>query len=221
MHDILRERLMRKIESLPEEQVYQTLDYIEFLESKYGTDDDEETSGLRRFAEAMEDKLRKKAMSPARLREAFQLISAADRVLSNVSSAGRRLMEELTTRGEGTPGEDEASPAQELSPGDEPPSEDQLSTEDEPPSKEEISTGDEPSSADERPQADEPSSADERPQADEPSSADERPQADEPSPEDELSLVDQLLPADELRPTDELPPIDGLPPVDGSPGVHD
>ncbi len=96
MHDILRERLMRKIESLPEEQVYQMLDYIEFLEAKYGSDADEETSGLRRFAEAMEDKLRKRSVSPAKLREAFQLLSAADRVLSNVSSAGRKLMEELT-----------------------------------------------------------------------------------------------------------------------------
>ena len=96
MHDILRQRLIRKIESLPEEQVYQILDYIEFLESKYGTDVAEETSGLQRFAEAMEDKLRKKAMSPATLREAFQLISAADRVLSNGSSAGKKLMEELT-----------------------------------------------------------------------------------------------------------------------------
>ena len=95
MHDILRQRLMRKIQSLPEEQVYQTLDYIEFLESKYGDDLEVEASSLQRFAEAMEDKLRKKIMSPATLREAFQLISVADRVLSNVSSAGRRLMEEL------------------------------------------------------------------------------------------------------------------------------
>ena len=96
MHDILRERLMRKIESLPEEQVYQILDYIEFLESKYGTDPAEEASGLRRFAEGIEDKIRKTAMSPATLREAFQLISAADRVLSRVSSKGKQLMEELT-----------------------------------------------------------------------------------------------------------------------------
>jgi hypothetical protein len=96
MHDILRQRLMRKIESLPEEQVYQILDYIEFLESKYGSDLQAEASGLQRFAEAMEDKLRKKAMSPATLREAFQLISAADRVLSNVSTAGKQLMEEFT-----------------------------------------------------------------------------------------------------------------------------
>tara|TARA_B100000678_G_C18002949_1_gene419625 strand:- start:140 stop:502 length:363 start_codon:yes stop_codon:yes gene_type:complete len=86
---------MRKIQSLPEEQVYQTLDYIEFLESKYGDDLEVEASSLQRFAEAMEDKLRKKIMSPATLREAFQLISVADRVLSNVSSAGRQLMEEL------------------------------------------------------------------------------------------------------------------------------
>ena len=97
MHDILRQRLIRKIESLPEEQVYQILDYIEFLESKYGTDAHEETSRLKRFAEAMEDKLRKKSMSPAMIREAFQLISAADRVLSNVSSAGKKLMEDLAS----------------------------------------------------------------------------------------------------------------------------
>ena len=68
MHDILRQRLMRKIESLPEEQVYQILDYIEFLESKYGDDLEAEASGLQRFAEAVEDKLRKKALSPATLR---------------------------------------------------------------------------------------------------------------------------------------------------------
>jgi hypothetical protein len=127
MHDILRERLMRKIESLPEEQVYQTLDYIEFLESKYGTDATEETSGLRRFAEVMEDKLRKRSMSPAKLREAFQLISAADRVLSNVSSAGRKLMEELT------PGADEVTVEDEFPAGDEISSEDKLPAMGEPP----------------------------------------------------------------------------------------
>ncbi len=96
MHDVLRQRLMRKIESLPEEQVYQILDYIEFLEGKYATDIAQEASGLQKFAESMEDKLRKKAMSPATLREAFQLISAADRVLSEVSSAGKQFLDELT-----------------------------------------------------------------------------------------------------------------------------
>lgn len=109
MHDILRERLLRKIESLPEAQVYQILDYIEFLESKYGTDPAEEASGLRRFAEAVEDKIRKTAMSPATLREAFQLIAAADRVLSSVSSKGKQLMEELTlSSGDDSRGDEDA-----------------------------------------------------------------------------------------------------------------
>ena len=126
MHDILRQRLMRKIESLPEEQVYQILDFIEFLESKYGTDVAEETSGLQRFAEAMEDKLRKKAMSPATLREAFQLISAADRVLANVSSAGKKLMEELAPSTEADPSIDDPGSA------DEPPADPEPRSTDEP-----------------------------------------------------------------------------------------
>ena len=149
MHDILRERLMRKIESLPEEQVYQTLDYIEFLESKYGTDAAEETSGLRRFAEVMEDKLRKRSMSPAKLREAFQLISAADRVLSNVSSAGRKLMEELT------PSDDEVTVERELPAVDEVAVEDELPAADEVSSEDELPAMDEPR-ADHDPRSEDP-----------------------------------------------------------------
>jgi hypothetical protein len=129
MHDILRQRLIRKIESLPEEQVYQILDYIEFLENKYGTDAADEASGLQRFAEAMEDKLRKKAMSPATLREAFQLISAADRVLSNVSTAGKKLMEELTPVAGGDAVSDDSRPADEPDTDQDPQAEDESAPE--------------------------------------------------------------------------------------------
>ncbi len=95
MHDALRQRLMRKIESLPDEQIYQILDYIEFLESKYATAAAVEASGLQKFAEGLEDKMRRRAVSPSTIREAFQLISAADRVLSGVSTAGRQLLNDL------------------------------------------------------------------------------------------------------------------------------
>lgn len=95
MHDVLRQRLVRKIESLPDEQIYQILDYIEFLESKYAAAEAVEASGLQKFAEGLEDKLRRKAVSPSTIREAFQVISAADRVLSGVSSAGRRVLTDL------------------------------------------------------------------------------------------------------------------------------
>ena len=95
MHDVLRQRLLRKIESLPDEQIYQVLDYIEFLESKYASTGPVEASGLQKFAEGLEDKLRRRAVSPNTIREAFQLISAADRVLSGVSSAGRQILADL------------------------------------------------------------------------------------------------------------------------------
>jgi hypothetical protein len=95
MHDVLRQRFLRKIESLPDEQIYQVLDYIEFLESKYSTAEQIEASGLQKFAEDLEDKLRKRAVSPSTIREAFQVISAADRVLSGVSSAGKQILADL------------------------------------------------------------------------------------------------------------------------------
>ena len=65
MHDALYQRLIRKIESLPDEQIYQVLDFIEFLESKYAAAVPVEASGLQKFAENLEDKLRRKAVSPS------------------------------------------------------------------------------------------------------------------------------------------------------------
>jgi hypothetical protein len=131
MHDVLRTRLLRKIESLPEEQVYQVLDYIEFLESKYARDLSAEASGLQSFAEKLEDQLRRRTVSPSSLREAFQLISAADRVLSGISTVGKELLGELNGPGEGrpprtgtrtkgrAPADEGASPDEETSAGDE------------------------------------------------------------------------------------------------------
>ena len=112
MHDVLRQRLLRKIESLPDEQIYQVLDFIEFLESKYAEAPAVEASGLQKFAEGLEDRLRKRAVSPATIREAFQLISSADRVLSGVSSAGKRILAELNEALEG-PSDGERKPDQE------------------------------------------------------------------------------------------------------------
>jgi len=94
MHDILRQRLLRRIETLPDAQVYQVVDFIEFLESKYSESHRAQPSGLQKFAEGLEDELRRHAVSPSMLREAFQLISSADRVLSDVARAGRDLLDE-------------------------------------------------------------------------------------------------------------------------------
>ncbi|MDE2793891.1 MAG: DUF2281 domain-containing protein [Gemmatimonadota bacterium] len=100
MHDVLRARVMRKIESLPEEQVYQVLDYIEFLDSKYASPDrQKQAGGFQRLAEGIEDGLRNRSLDPSRLREAFQVFAAADRAMSGVAKAGRQLFEEIAGGG--------------------------------------------------------------------------------------------------------------------------
>lgn len=100
MHDTLRSRILRRLETLPEAQLYQILDYIEFIESRYATRAPQDPGGLQRWAERLEDSLRKRTVNPGNLREAFQLISVADRVLNSVSEAGRQLLDELQAPGE-------------------------------------------------------------------------------------------------------------------------
>jgi hypothetical protein len=95
MHETLRKRILRRLESLPEGQLYQVLDYIEFLDTRYGERASPEVSGLQTIAERLEDGMRQRTISPTTLREAFQLISAADRVLGSISEVGKGLLEEL------------------------------------------------------------------------------------------------------------------------------
>ena len=66
MNDILRERLIRKLDTLPEEKIYQILDYIDFLESKYAPKLSTAPNPLKRFAEGVEDTLRAGKMSAER-----------------------------------------------------------------------------------------------------------------------------------------------------------
>ena len=57
MNEILRDRLLRKLEALPDDKAYRVLDFIEFLESKYA----ERPAGAAPFqkvAETLEDTLR-------------------------------------------------------------------------------------------------------------------------------------------------------------------
>lgn len=99
MHDILRRRVIRKLEVLPDERVYQVLDYIEFLESRYGRGEAEAPSGLQRFAERLEDRLRRKRLRPGTIRSAVGVIATADRVVAGVARevarAGRELVGEV------------------------------------------------------------------------------------------------------------------------------
>ena len=96
MNDILKERLWRQIEALPEDQLYQALDYIEFLTSKYARGGlRPAASPLQQFGEKLEDRLRLNRVGFDAIRGTMNVVGAADRVMSGLAEAGRSILREV------------------------------------------------------------------------------------------------------------------------------
>lgn len=113
MHDVMRKRLLRKLEVLPDEQIYQVLDYIEFLEQKYARERAVEPDGLQRFAERLEDRMRVRALSPRAMSGAMKVIGTAGRVWDNLAGAGQGLLSGLESSFEKLGGSRGEAPASE------------------------------------------------------------------------------------------------------------
>ena len=96
MHDILRDRIWRRLEALPPEQLYQVLDYIEFLQEKYAKEAAHEPDALQKFAERLEDGMRMRAVAPRVISGTVGLLGTARRVMQTVSDAGRDILGEST-----------------------------------------------------------------------------------------------------------------------------
>lgn len=95
MHDVLRQRLMRHIEALPEEQLYQALDYVEFLTSKYARETSRSPTSLQKFGELLEDKMRGQGLTIRTIRGTLGAVGTADRMFSGIAEAGRSLIREV------------------------------------------------------------------------------------------------------------------------------
>ncbi len=99
MHDILRDRILRRLDALPEERLYQVLDYIEFVESKYAARQAPAPNVLQRFAEGIEDTLRAGNVSASTVAEAMGFMSKAMGVLSGVAAAGANVASGVAAAG--------------------------------------------------------------------------------------------------------------------------
>lgn len=108
MHDVMRKRIMRKLEALPDDRLYQVLDYVDFLESRYAPGRAPEPSGFQRFAERLEDGMRGRTLGPRMIGGAMEWVGAAGRVLDEIAATGRDLVSAATPRppetGSGGPG---------------------------------------------------------------------------------------------------------------------
>src|SRR6185295_20403963 len=96
MNDIFRERIVRRLEALPDEIGYQILDYIEFLEARHGTGA-REAGTLQKIAEGVQDTLRASRLPAAAVRGTMDVMDAASKLMRGVAAAGRAAVEEIQT----------------------------------------------------------------------------------------------------------------------------
>ncbi len=96
MHDLLRERILRKLEVLPQQQLYQTLDYIEFLEKKYAADQARTPDSLQLFAERLEDGMRMRSVAPKVITGTVGLIGSARKVMKTVTDTAKSVSDTAT-----------------------------------------------------------------------------------------------------------------------------
>ncbi|NIY12141.1 MAG: hypothetical protein GWN02_29440, partial [Gemmatimonadetes bacterium] len=87
-----RKRVVRKLEGLPEEQLYQVLDYIEFLEAKYAREAGRKPDAFQQFAERVEDQMRIRSLAPRAMKGTMKVMSTAGRVIDGVRELGRDLV---------------------------------------------------------------------------------------------------------------------------------
>ncbi|HEU0015325.1 MAG TPA: hypothetical protein VFQ45_16675 [Longimicrobium sp.] len=119
MHDVLRDRIIRHLEGLPETQLYQVLDYIEFLSSKYARDL-RRPGTVQRFGELLEDKMRAQGVALGAIRGAMGVVGTAGRVVSGITEAGRSVIREVENVVAPRPGEELPPPPPQRQPDGDP-----------------------------------------------------------------------------------------------------
>lgn len=95
MNETLRDRLLRKLDTLPDERGYQLLDYVEFLESRYAQKTAQTPNVFQRFAEGVEDSLRAGRVSATGIAETMGLLNKAMGVLNGVAAAGKSVASDV------------------------------------------------------------------------------------------------------------------------------
>lgn len=95
MNEFLKKRIERKLESLPDERVYQVLDYIEFLESRYASRSSGDPGPFQKLAETVEDTMRAGKLSVSAIRGTMDAMSAAGRVMGGLAAAGKSVVDQV------------------------------------------------------------------------------------------------------------------------------
>lgn len=95
MEEHLRDRVLRRLEQLPDERAYQVLDYVEFLESRYANRSQPDNI-FTRITEKVEDTLRAGKAPIKVVAGTVGLFDGAAKVVRGLASAAQSVVEETT-----------------------------------------------------------------------------------------------------------------------------
>ena len=93
MNDLLKQRILRAIETLSDERAYQVLDYVEFLESRYA-ERQRPTGILARLTETVEDTMRAGKLPVKAISGTMGIMDSAAKVMKGLAAAGQSVVDE-------------------------------------------------------------------------------------------------------------------------------
>ncbi len=100
MNDLLKQRILRALESLTDERAYQVLDYVEFLESKYAARQ-RPTGIFARLSDAVEDTMRAGKLPVKAISGTMGLVDGAAKVMKGLAAAGQAVVDEAVNAVDG------------------------------------------------------------------------------------------------------------------------
>ena len=93
MNEELKQRILRRLETLTDERGYQILDYVEFLESKYASRA-APSNLFAKISEGVQDTMRAARMPIRAISGATGLMDSAGKVMKGVAAAAQSVVDE-------------------------------------------------------------------------------------------------------------------------------
>jgi hypothetical protein len=103
MNDLLKQRILRALDTLPDDRAYQVLDFVEFLESRYA-ERQRPTGFLARITETVEDTMRAGKLPIQAISGTMGLMDSATKVMKGLAAAGQAVVDEAINVAQAPPG---------------------------------------------------------------------------------------------------------------------
>jgi hypothetical protein len=110
MNESLKQRILRRLETLADERGYQILDYVEFLESKYAARA-APTNIFAKMTETVEDVMRAGKIPVKAISGTMGLVDSAGKVMKGVAAAAQAVVNEAIQAAAPPPSPPQVKPA--------------------------------------------------------------------------------------------------------------